>query len=63
MSAALLLRYSCGLAEEASAIEAAIDAVLAAGYHTADLRGDPEKLTGTRRLGELIAEQIIQARP
>jgi 3-isopropylmalate dehydrogenase len=58
LSMALLLRYSCGLPQEAGAVEAAVDAVLAAGYHTADLRGDPAKTTGTRRMGELIAEKV-----
>ncbi len=57
-SMALLLRYSCGLPQEANAVEAAIDAVLAAGYHTADLRGDPAKTVGSRRMGELVAEQL-----
>ncbi len=57
-SMAMLLRYSCGLPQEASAVEAAIDAVLAAGYHTADLRGNPAKVVGSRRMGELIAEAL-----
>ena len=60
LSLALLLRYSCGLAEEANAVEAGVDGVLAAGYHTADLRGDPAKVVGTRRMGELIAEQLAK---
>ncbi len=58
LSLALLLRYSCGLETEAGAVEQAVDAVLADGYHTADLRGDPATLVGTRRMGELVAEQL-----
>ena len=58
LSMALLLRYSCSLSAEANAVEAAVDSVLAAGYHTADLRGDPSKTVGTRRTGDLIAEHV-----
>ncbi|HVO70517.1 MAG TPA: 3-isopropylmalate dehydrogenase [Aggregatilineaceae bacterium] len=40
LSAALLLRYSLGLAEEARAVEAAVEAALQAGARTADI-ADP----------------------
>jgi 3-isopropylmalate dehydrogenase len=59
LSMALLLRYSCGLQPEADAVEDAVDDVLAAGYHTADLRGDQAKVVGSRRMGELIAEKVV----
>lgn len=39
LSGAMMLRYSFGLAQEADAIEAAVDKVLDAGYRTADLMG------------------------
>ena len=39
LSAALLLRWSLGMAEEASVVEAAVSAALAAGARTADLGG------------------------
>jgi 3-isopropylmalate dehydrogenase len=39
LSAAMMLRYSFGLSDEALCIENAVDAVLAAGYRTADLLG------------------------
>ena len=39
LSAAMMLRYSFGLAAEADAIEAAVDRVLAAGLRTADILG------------------------
>ncbi|HEY7354966.1 MAG TPA: 3-isopropylmalate dehydrogenase [Ktedonobacterales bacterium] len=58
-SMSLLLRYSCGLLPEADAVEEAVDAVLAAGYHTADLRGDQAKVVGSRRMGELTAEHVL----
>jgi 3-isopropylmalate dehydrogenase len=44
LSAAMLLRHSLGLADEAAAIEAAVDRVLDAGVSTRDLGGD----AGTR---------------
>lgn len=40
LSAAMMLRYSFGLAQEADAIENAVDRVLEAGYRTADIIGD-----------------------
>jgi len=39
LSAAMMLRYSFGLSDEAEAIEAAVDRVLEAGCRTADLMG------------------------
>jgi 3-isopropylmalate dehydrogenase len=60
LSMAMLLRYSCGLPQEASGVEEAVDAALATGHHTADLRGDPAKTIGSRRMGELIAEKITR---
>ncbi len=58
-SMALLLRYSCGLPEEANAVEQAVDVVLEAGHHTADLRGDPARVVGSRQMGELVAEKVL----
>ena len=59
LSAALLLRYGLGLEPAAAAIEAAVDAVLAAGYRTGDLkgRGAPEvgaQLVGSATMGDAI---------
>ncbi|MCC8135941.1 MAG: 3-isopropylmalate dehydrogenase [Ruminococcus sp.] len=58
LSAAMMLRYSFGLAKEADAIEGAVDSVLAAGYRTADLLGGAEgnPLTCTE-----MTEKIIEA--
>lgn len=39
LSAAMMLRYSFGLAEEAQCIENAVDSVLEAGWRTADILG------------------------
>ncbi len=58
LSAAMMFRYSFQLPEEAGAIEAAVDRVLAAGWHTADTAGDPAQLVGTREMGRLICAEI-----
>ncbi|MBQ6691840.1 MAG: 3-isopropylmalate dehydrogenase, partial [Clostridia bacterium] len=43
LSAAMMLRYSFGLAKEADAIEAAVDSVLKSGLRTADIIGSSDK--------------------
>jgi len=53
-SAAMLLRYSASLEEEAIAIESAIAGVLAAGQRTRDLGGD----ASTSEIGTLIVEEL-----
>jgi 3-isopropylmalate dehydrogenase len=59
LSAALLLRHSLRLEAEALAIEAAVGAVLDAGYRTADLAGAGETmLLGTRAMGAAVAKAI-----
>ena len=58
LSVAMMFRYSFKLAAEADAIENAVDAVLGEGWHTADIAGDPEKLVGCRKMGELIRAHI-----
>src|SRR4030095_13431105 len=56
-SAALLLRHTAGLEQEAREIEEAITPVLDAGYRTEDLRHDEGKFTvGTDEMGSLVAE-------
>jgi 3-isopropylmalate dehydrogenase len=54
LSAALMLRYSCGLEQEAMAIESAVDRTLAAGRRTADLGG---KLT-TRQMADEVVQRL-----
>ncbi len=60
LSAAMLLRYSLHLEQEATAVEAAVDRVLAAGYRTRDIRSEApeETLVGTAAMGDLVAERI-----
>jgi 3-isopropylmalate dehydrogenase len=62
LSAALMLRYSFGLEEEARAIEAAVNAVLGAGLRTRDIAGrgggGAEKIAGTREMGAAVLEAL-----
>ena len=41
-----------------TAIEKAVDAVLAAGWHTADTMGSEDKLVGCKKMGSLICEEL-----
>ena len=58
LSVAMMLRYSFHLADEANAVEQAVDAVLADGYRTADIAKAGEKAIGTLEMGRLIREWI-----
>lgn len=58
LSAAMMLKYSFDLDEEAKAIEAAVDKVLKEGYRTTDIYSDGVKKTGTKEMGSLIADRI-----
>jgi 3-isopropylmalate dehydrogenase len=55
LSAAMLLRHSLDLDAEAVAIEDAVQAVLAQGYRTQDIREEGATLVGTKEMGDLIA--------
>ena len=58
LSAAMLLRYSLNLAQEADAVEAAVAAVLEEGWRTADICAPGAEPVGCMKMGELIAEHI-----
>lgn len=58
LSAAMMLRYSFGLAEEADRIERAVDDVLNAGFRTADIMGSQE---GTPLTCTEMTERILEA--
>lgn len=60
LSAAMMLRYSFDMPNEADCIEKAVDAVLNAGYRTADImpKDGGFELIGCRRMGSLIAENL-----
>ncbi|HEX8843222.1 MAG TPA: 3-isopropylmalate dehydrogenase [Pyrinomonadaceae bacterium] len=60
-SAALLLRHTAQLEQEALDVEAAIRAVLDAGYRTPDLdRGQSKYIATTHEMGALVAEAVAE---
>src|SRR5262249_41074438 len=58
LSAALLLRYSLGLKQEATAIETAVEQIIETGYRTAELQEEGIKVVGTEEMGKLIARAV-----
>ena len=58
LSAAMMLRYSFQMEEAADYIENAVDAVLDAGWRTADILQEGCRLAGTRQMGDLVALRI-----
>ena len=58
LSAALLLRHSLGLEEEARAVESAVEATLAAGLRTRDLVAPGEEPVTTRAMGAAVVERL-----
>jgi 3-isopropylmalate dehydrogenase len=63
LSAAMMLRYSFDLDQEADAIEQAVQKVLEDGYRTIDIMPTEDKRAtvtqvGTKEMGDLICERI-----
>ena len=58
LSAAMMLRYTFGLLQEADAVENAVKAVLDQGYRTPDLFAGEGTLIGTAEMGRRIAEAM-----
>jgi 3-isopropylmalate dehydrogenase len=60
LTAAMLLRYSAGLQEEAQAVEAAVRRVLDQGYRTMDLAREATsaKVLSTQELGKRVREAM-----
>jgi len=58
LSTAMLLRHSCGLEDEARAIEQAVAEVIEAGHRTADIGTAGEKTLGTREMADLVLARI-----
>ncbi len=58
LSAAMMLRFSFDMDEEADAVEAAVKQVLREGYRTQDIMSEGKKLVGTAQMGSLIADRI-----
>ncbi|QDU39045.1 3-isopropylmalate dehydrogenase [Maioricimonas rarisocia] len=61
LAAAMMLRHSLGLEDEAADIERAVDAVLDAGHRTADLAGKGETSIGTVEMGQRVVEALQKA--
>ena len=58
LSTALMLRLSFGAEEAATAIEAAVDQVLASGSRTPDIAQPECRLVGCKEMGELVRERL-----
>ena len=58
LSAAMMLRYSFDLDQEASAVEHAVTQVLQEGYRTIDIMSEGKTLIGTREMGDRICSHI-----
>jgi 3-isopropylmalate dehydrogenase len=58
LSAALLLRYSCGLRREAAAIERAVSTTVRAGLRTADIAAPRGETVTTAEMGAEVARRV-----
>lgn len=58
LSVAMMLSYSLGHAEEATAIEAAVLKTLERGYRTYDIMSEGKTKLGTREMGDIIAQNL-----
>ena len=60
LSAALMLRHSFLLDDEATAIEKAVEKILAKGYRTADIYQEGCQKIGTKAMGDAVTEEILK---
>ena len=58
LSAAMMLRYSFNLENEAKDIENAVVKVLEEGYRTGDIMSEGTTNVGTKEMGTLVVERI-----
>ncbi|TQQ84789.1 3-isopropylmalate dehydrogenase [Peptacetobacter hominis] len=58
LSAAMMLRYSFDMEDEADSIENAVEKVLKDGYRTVDIMSDGKKRVSCSEMSELIADRI-----
>ena len=58
LSAAMMLRFSFDMPDEATAIENAVSEYLDKGYRTADIMSEGGNLVGCSKCGELICENL-----
>ena len=60
LSAAMMLRYSFDLDQEADDIENAVKAVLKAGYRTVDIMSEGKTQVGTVEMGDILVKEILK---
>ena len=60
LSAAMMLRFSFDMAQEADCIENAVSAVLSAGYRTGDIADGECAQVGCKEMGRLIIENLTK---
>jgi len=58
LSAAMLLRHSCGLEAEARTVEQAVLSVIEAGLRTADIAASGEATLGSRAMADAVLERL-----
>ena len=58
LSAAMMLRHSLGLPEQADHVERAVRAVLAAGVRTADIAEPGTQVVGTAAMGDAVVDAL-----
>ena len=58
LSAAMLLRYSLDMQQEADRVERAVHRVLEHGHRTADIAAAGVRSAGTREMGDLIVREV-----
>jgi 3-isopropylmalate dehydrogenase len=58
LSAAMMLRYSFGMEDEAAEIEEAVNDALEHGYYTADLQVTGGKLVGTEEMTQVVLDNM-----
>ena len=62
LTAAMVLRHSANLEQEATAIEAAVQLVLTAGHRTADIaRGNTAATVTTQQMGKLVHSALAES--
>ncbi|MCX7014999.1 MAG: 3-isopropylmalate dehydrogenase [Candidatus Sumerlaeota bacterium] len=60
LAAAMMLEFGFGMEREARRVKAAVEAVLNAGHRTRDLARPGETTVSTRKMGDLIVEELRQ---
>ena len=62
LTAAMVLRHTAGLEQEAAAVEAAVQHVLAEGHRTADIaRGNATATVSTQQMGKLVHAALAES--